>query len=188
MRIVKASRRNLDAWMDFFDCRAFADHQAWKTCYCTYYHYPKSENRKIGKSEAAEPIGRSKREYARWLLENGKMNGYLAYDDGKAIGWCNVGPKRLFPRLGSSDAADAGTKSIVCFIIDARRRRQGIARAMLRRIIRDSRTDGTKRIEAYPNIRARDSFGQYHGPLDLYLSERFVIEKGGNGARVTLLL
>jgi hypothetical protein len=83
MKIIKVSHCNLNAWLDFFDNRAFSDHKEWKSCYCTYYFYPKLENN--------ENIGNSKREYAK-----------------------------------------------------------------LKRIIEDSKKDGTKEIEAYPNVKAKN--------------------------------
>ena len=34
--IIKAMKdENVSDWFDFFDNRAFADHQDWKGCYCT---------------------------------------------------------------------------------------------------------------------------------------------------------
>lgn len=169
MRIIKLSRRNVDAWLDFFDNRAFSDHNAWKGCYCTYYYYPKFE---VGKN-----VGRSRREYAKWLIENNKMTGYLVYEKGKVIGWCNAGPKQNYSKLNRANQLHKGTKSIVCFILEARYRGQGIAKKILRRIIKDSKQDGTEKLEAYPNIRAKNQFGHYHGPIDMYLKEGFKIDE-----------
>jgi GNAT superfamily N-acetyltransferase len=166
--------------MDFFDHRAFSDHKEWKTCYCTYFFYPKLASGK--------EIGSSKRAYAKWLIERKKMNGYLVYEKGAVIGWCNVGPRRDFPRLKEKQNTSDGIKSIVCFIIEERYRGRGIATAMLKRIIKDSRQDGTKIIEAYPNIKAKNQFSHYHGPLQMYLKEGFEIVKRGNRSEVKLMI
>ncbi len=180
MKIIKVSRRNINAWLDFFDNRAFSDHKEWKGCYCTYYFYPRLEQN--------ENIGSSKREYAKWLIENNKMNGYVVYENGKVTGWCNVGPKQNYPKLMEKGQKYDGTKSIVCFMIEARHRGKGIARAILQRIIEDSKKDGTRKIEAYPNVKARNQFSHYHGPVHMYLNEGFVIEKRGKRTKVKLII
>ena len=129
MKIVKLSHRNVNAWLEFFDNRASSDHKAWKGCYCTYYYYPRFEG--------SQSKGNSRRDYAKWLIENGKMNGYLVYEDGNVVGWCNVGSKRNYPKLkGNDDPLSEGTKSIVCFMIEAPYRGQGIATALLKRIVK----------------------------------------------------
>jgi GNAT superfamily N-acetyltransferase len=180
MKIVKLSHRNVRAWLDFFDNRAFSDHKAWEGCYCTYYYYPRFE--------ASRKTGRSRREYAKWLIEHNKMSGYLAYDKGKVVGWCNVGPKGNYPKLKGKDPSDEGTKSIVCFTIEAPYRRRGIATALLKRIVKDAKKDGTRRLEAYPNIKAQNPFSHFHGLLSMFLKEGFDIETRGSRTTATLII
>jgi GNAT superfamily N-acetyltransferase len=180
MKIIRFTQRNLNAWLNFFDKRAFSDHKEWKTCYCTYYYYPRFDSSK--------KLERSRREYAKWLIENNLMNGYLVFEGGKAIGWCNVGPKKNYPKLVKKNHGYDGIKSIVCFVIEKGYRGKGIAKAILKRIIKDSKKDDTKRIEAYPNLRAKNEFSHYHGPVDMYLKEGFEMEKSGNSTRVKLML
>ena len=64
----------------------------------------------------------------------------------------------------------------------------GIATALLKRILNDSRKDGTQRLEAYPNAKAQNPFSHYHGPLSMFLRAGFEIEKSGNRATATLIL
>jgi len=180
MKIVKLNHRNVNAWLDFFDNRAFSDHKAWEGCYCTYYYYPRYEG--------SLSTGKSRREYAKWLIENGKMTGYLVYEDGKVIGWCNVGSKRNYTKLKGNESSSEGTKSIVCFMIEDQYRGRGIATALLKRIINDSRKDGTRKLEAYPNIKAQNPFSHYHGPLNMFLKEGFEIDRRGNRTTATLIL
>ena len=177
MRIIKLTPRNLKAWLEFFDTEAFKDHNEWKGCYCTFYHYPKIK----------ESIGsnKKKREYAQWLITNEYMNGYLVYENKKVIGWCNVGEKRNYSRISSKPREkDDGIKSIMCFVLQKEYRRQGIARKIVKRTIKDSKKDGTKEIEAYPNSKATNEYSHYHGPEKLYLEEGFVEEKAGRAKKV----
>ncbi len=178
MKIIKISHRNLNAWLDFFDNRAFADHKEWKGCYCTYYFYPRYDN--------SSDVNNSQREYAKWLIMNNKMKGYLVYEDGKVVGWCNVGPKQYYTKLLKPDQKYDGIKAIVCFMIEEQYRGKGIATAILKRIVEDSKKDNTKAIEAYPNVKAKNEYSKYHGSLNMYLKEGFIVEKVRNTTKVKL--
>jgi len=178
MKIDRLTPFHLEAWLEFFDSRAFADHHDWSQCYCTFYHYPRF------KEAGAEK--KSKRSYAQWLVTHKKMEGYLVFDAEKAIAWCNAGNKGNYPKLAKEDEDTKGIKSIVCFLVQREYRKKGIARSLLKRIIEDSREDGTKTIEAYPDLNATDEFGNYHGPLKMYLEEGFVVVKTGRVQKVVL--
>jgi len=175
MRIIKFTKKNTDAWLEFFDTQAFKDHTEWQQCYCTFYYYPKIKGFK----------GKTKREYAQWLIENGYMQGYVVYENKKVIGWCNVGDKRAYSSLSKGEGVKAeGIKSIVCFVIQKEYRRQGIARKIIKRIIKDSKKDGTIIIEAYPDYKAGNDFDHFHGPEQLYKEEGFKEEKEGKSKKV----
>jgi ribosomal protein S18 acetylase RimI-like enzyme len=134
-------------WFDFFDNRAFIDNKEWKGCYCTAFYYPKPK-------EYVNPSDKRK-DYAKWLIENGRMKGYLAYTDDKVVGWVNANEKKNYPRL--DDIYDASEKvlSIVCFIVQKEYRRKGIAKQLLNRIVEDAKERGYLVIEAYPKKRSK---------------------------------
>ena len=120
-------------------------------CYCTYYFQPKPEEYKN--------IHSRKRNYAVWLIENGIMQGYLAYEDNKVIGWCNSNSKKTFPRLNTaSDVDKEPIKSIVCFIVEKEYRNKGVATALLQQVINDAKEEGYKVVEAYPNKSTQSAF------------------------------
>src|SRR5438445_13013016 len=73
-----------DDFLLFFDSVAFADNPDWSDCYCSAYHFANK-----GKAE-------SRRE-ASSLIEEDRMHGFLAYDDGKPVGWCNAAPRSSYP-------------------------------------------------------------------------------------------
>ena len=173
MQIKKLCIENIADWLEFFDSRAFKDHQEWGTCYCTYYFHPKSEEYKN--------IHSRKRNYAVWLIEKGIMQGYLAYEDNKVIGWCNSNSKRTFPRLSTNSHIDEeAIKSIVCFIVEKEHRNKGVATSLLKMVIKDAKEEGYKVVEAYPNKRAEDAFVNYHGAYGMYIKNGFQEEKHSN--------
>src|SRR5512145_214014 len=90
--VIKELKADLmDDWFDFFEHRAFEDHPDWRGCYCTAFYYPKP-------LEYVNPSNRRK-DYAKWLIETGRMCGYLAYEEGRVVGWVNANDKSKYPRL-----------------------------------------------------------------------------------------
>lgn len=151
----------------FFDHRAFSDNPYWKGCYCTFFHRPEHVSEEEAKRRP------TRREQAKALIREGVLRGYLAYDGGQVVGWCNANRKAGFLRLGPMEESAEETLSIVCFVIDPARRRQGIARALLGRALEEAAKAGLRWAEAYPAPRARSESGHYHGPLALYESFGF---------------
>lgn len=154
----------LDDYLAFFDHEAFSDNGEWDGCYCTYYHFGHAE------AEIFEnDLNRKEklRKKAIELIHQGRLQGYLAYADGKVVGWINVGPKKGFaaimdtPELISKE--DAQIKSVVCFIIAPDMRHQGIATTLLKQAIIDAKTEGFSFVEAYPNINTGNCYVNYHG-------------------------
>jgi GNAT superfamily N-acetyltransferase len=167
MEISKLSGENISGWLDFFDNRAFSDHQEWKTCYCTYYFQPKPENYAKERPK--------KRDYAIWLIHNGFMQGYMAYEDTKVIGWCNANRKDRFTRLmEEKQDREEKIKSIVCFLVEKQYRNKGVATALLKQVIDDARKEGFAIIEAYPNKESKSEYRNYHGAYEMYMSHGFI--------------
>lgn len=160
LTIRKVSQENASDWFDFFDNRAFADHSDWKGCYCTSPFMPRLEG--------YSGTSRKRRDYAEWLIQTGRMNGYLAYEDNKAIGWCNVNARSALPMYAKDANADAGVLSIACFTVEKGYRRRGVATELLKRIIEDAMQSGIAVIEAYPRKRATTEFGRFVGPYEMY--------------------
>lgn len=170
MTITKLSTENIADWLDFFDNRAFADHQDWGTCYCTYYFQPKPEN--YGKARS------KKRDYAVWLIQNGLMQGYMAYEDNRVIGWCNANDKTQFSRLmakgqSKEQPEEEKIKSVVCFLVEKQYRKSGVATALLEHVIADAREEGFAIIEAYPNKGSKSEYVNYHGAYEMYMRQGF---------------
>ncbi len=158
----------LDDYLQFFDNDAFADNPHWASCYCRCYHFD-HENCKWDQTTAEE-----NRASVIELIKNGKMKGYLAYDNDQPIGWLNANHRNNYS-VHSYDNIDETEKvgSIICFVIAKEYRRQGIARKLLDSAIMGFKQQGLDFVEGYPVIDVVGDDKNYHGPLSLYQSAGF---------------
>ncbi len=173
MDIRPLDKNLLQAWLSFFGERAFSDNPWWGSCYCTHFHR--------AKDGSGKPVGMTNRAFAQWLIESGRMRGYLVFSkEGIVVGWCNANDKQAFQALaGEASDEKKRIKSVVCFVIEKAYRGQGLASALLHRVIDDARAEGYQELEAYPSARAKTDAGNYRGPLRLYLNNGFTQEKSG---------
>ncbi len=185
----------LDDYLSFFDREAFADNQAWSHCYCAFYH------REYEDSDPTPPnLAAQNRAFKSELIRSGKAPGFLAYLDGRTVGWCNAGPRTAYQNLRHLKAAMEDPHGrigiIVCFVIHAPLRGQGVARALLAAVCDKFQRDGLRLVEAYPTIKfpqlpqemSMDA-RNYHGPLSMYLKAGFKVKREmGNWAVVQKVL
>ena len=156
----------------YFDKVAFSDHEEWSYCYCLECHVDKETDEKMKVKEV-------RREMAKKLIEQGDMQGYLAYDEGQVVGWCNVNDKVNYPHLAEdeeyfTDDAEAGKiKAIYCYDIAPAYRGKGIAGLMLERACADAKEEGFDYVEVYPFSDVNFEW-QYHGTTKMY--ERYGFE------------
>jgi len=83
--------------------------------------------------------------------------GLIAYADGRPVGWTRVGPRHAFPGVRRNRALakvlsddDAGVWWVTCFAVDAKYRRSGIGRALLRAAVAFAREHGATAVEGHP--------------------------------------
>jgi GNAT superfamily N-acetyltransferase len=165
MTIRKLRRANAGDWFDFFDNRAFADHPDWKGCYCAGPFTPRLR-------EFTQKT-RRRRDYTEWLIETGRMRGYMAYEDGRVVGWCNVNLRNAFPKYKGLSKRGRGILAVACFIVEKEYRRRGVATRLLKRIIADAKKSGIQAIEAYPRKKAVTEFGRFLGPYSMFEAHGF---------------
>lgn len=169
----------IDDYMDFFDNIAFSDHKEWSECYCVHFHWDSTLEAQ-SKLSGGEKRGR---DYAIEFIRGGVIQGYLAYRNDTAVGWCNANDKTGFRRLVErrelwDDADyDAKAKAVVCFITAPNMRGRGIATKLLDRVCKDAAADGYEYIEAYPRRGEADIFINHHGPYALYEKFGFALHK-----------
>lgn len=163
----------LPDFLDLFDRRAFTDHPEWASCYCQFYladHAAKDwEQRTADENRAA----------ASQRICAGRMAGWLAYRDGQAVGWLHAAPLAWLPNLAAEPHL-AGfdpqrTGALACFVVDPQQRRQGVGRALLHAAVQGFRQAGLDCAVGCPRPGRQDAAGNYHGPLELYLSAGFTL-------------
>ena len=84
-----------EAYFDLFDHRAFSDGSPYYPCYCNAFNMSAAEienmrKRSLFHGGGTEGWRRSMRETASQMVKEGKIRGYLAFDKGIAVGWCNA--------------------------------------------------------------------------------------------------
>lgn len=159
-----------EAYLDFFDHRAFSDGNPNGPCYCTSPNMDRgTEEKMIG--EFGDDIKGTIRRYAVAMLTEEKIHGYLAFDGDVSIGWCNAADRDNYSSFVPEIARRMScgkTFSIVCFEIDPRYRGKGIATALLNRACNDAKEKGYRAVEGYPMFQSERSYHSYKGPIQLY--------------------
>ena len=155
-----------DDFLLFFDSVAFEDNPDWSDCYCSAYHFANNK----GKSE-------SRRE-ASSLVEEDRMHGFLAYDNGKPVGWCNAASRSSYPGVQwlMSPGPDKYERvgSIVCFVVASSHRNQGVASKLLDFACKKFSQKGLEFAEAYPVKKPESAAYNFPGPLSMYHKAGFV--------------
>ena len=83
-------------------------------------------------------------------VDRGEPVGLLGYLDQEPIAWCSVSPRDTYlPMGGPDEAGDKNVWSIVCFYIQRRHRRKGIARHLLAAAVEQAKANGADIVEAY---------------------------------------
>lgn len=184
IEIKKMSPELLNEWLHYFDNVAYKREdgttEEWQECYCMHFHWggpePTSELEKCKYPSRARAID---------YFKSGWMQGYLAFVEGKVVGWCNANDKerytqdiRRFPR-GDKEKK---IKSVVCINICPHMRKKGIGTMFLEYICADAKAEGYDYVEAYP--RDEDIPKNYKGPYRLYERAGFVLHKQYKNSRV----
>ena len=177
IEIYKLTPDRLEDYLWFFENRAHADNDMWATCYCIDYC-------SVANADADLRAHEVRRGAAVDYVNLGAIQGYLAYVDGKVVGWCNTNRKadcmecvgvrqEVFPEPQGDVPRDV--KSIFCFTVDPDMRGKGIAEALLRRVIADAPGEGYTVLEGYPNRGESDMYYDYVGPMKLYEKLGFAV-------------
>ena len=121
-------------YLDFFDHRAFTDDNPNGPCYCTSPNQGKEQIEKMVSEFKSFGVKETLRKYAVEMLNQKIIQGYLAYDGDKSIGWCNASDIENyvgFVPLFAKKITCGKTMSIVCFEIAPEYRGKGIASAFI---------------------------------------------------------
>ncbi|MEQ1939081.1 GNAT family N-acetyltransferase [Mesorhizobium sp. CN5-321] len=145
-------------------------------CWCTHYRNAPSVRRENNRQRNKDQI--------RERIEAGPPPGLLAFEDGLAIGWMQVGPRADIPEwnnpgrgsapLDPADAADPAVWAISCFFIRNKARGRGLTHRLVSSGIDFARQNGARFLEACPMDLSRDSRS-----VGLYVGSSRVFEKAG---------
>src|SRR5262245_52129909 len=119
-------------------------------CWCMHY-------RRSGSAPSLSSVANRSKTYRaalKALVDTGRPPGLVAYRGDVPVGWVSLAPREEFARLERSPLMkpvdDQPVWSIICFVVPAEHRGQGVARALLQGAIAYAREHGATIIEAYP--------------------------------------
>jgi len=167
-------------YVRFFDATPHSERPDNFKCYCVMWCSDNHHvlNRKFLPSE------KIRREHAVKYVKKNILQGYLAYCDGKAVGWCNANAKSDCLKCfgwrdvqNSMPTGDAGekVKSVFCFAIAPEMRRQGISNLLLERVCLDAARDGFDFVEGYPKKKFANEADDFKGPAELFRKNGFSV-------------
>lgn len=114
-------------------------------CWCMYW--------RIGPQYHERPREMNKRAF-RDIVEQGPPPGLLAFDGERAVGWCQLTPRRQLPWLYRArffePVDDEPVWSISCFYVRRGYRRRGVMSALIAAALREAKRANASALEAYP--------------------------------------
>jgi GNAT superfamily N-acetyltransferase len=143
-------------------------------CWCMYY-------RRSGTSaDAAAGTSRAQANRAalKALVDAGITTGLIGYRDGVPVGWVSLGPREHYAKLARSPVMkpvdDRPVWSVICFVVPAAHRGQGVAKALLAAATRYAKRQGARLLEAYPVDKAQRSNDE-----DLWFGAKSMYDQAG---------
>jgi GNAT superfamily N-acetyltransferase len=109
-----------------------------RSCLCTVYHVPSWENHSL-----AGPCRER-------LIAEGPCDGFLLYEGGAAVGWCQAAPRERFALMDRHAGAGGrpGDWAVTCLVLAPEARRKGRAHDLLRLVLEEARRRGARRVQA----------------------------------------
>ena len=163
-----------ELWPDFEDL--FGKQGACYGCWCTHFRLAPAARRESSRERNKDHI--------KARIEAGPPPGLLALEDGKAVGWMQIGPRADVPEwnnkgrgsapIDPADASDPAVWAISCFFIRAKARGRGITHRLVEGGIDFARSNGARLVEACPIDLSRDSRS-----IGLFVGSSGVFEKAG---------
>ena len=138
-----------DRWDDLVELFERPGASVARGCYCMFY-------RRAGKHDvpAGMTYSEANKRALKSLVDRGVVPGLIGYEDGRPIGWVSLGPREDYAKLRRSPVMkpvdERPVWSIICFVVDPKARRRGVAEAMLKGAVTWARKQGVTLLEAYP--------------------------------------
>jgi len=163
-----------ERWPDFEDL--FGKQGACYGWWCTHFRLPPAVRRDNDRARNKDHI------QARIMA--GPAPGLLAYAEGRAVGWMQIGPRADVPEWNNAgrvsapvepnDAADPSVWAISCFFLRSSARGKGLTHRMVSAGIEFARAGGARLVEACPIDQSKDSRS-----IGLFVGSTRVFEKAG---------
>ncbi len=175
IEIKRLSPELADDYVHFFDITPHDEYVDAHKCYCVCWCADDYEGKDFSTAE-------KRRAAAHRYVQDGIIQGYLAYHEGIPVGWCNANTKadclkccswRMFMKDVHVDTHEK-IKSVFCFVIAPQYQRQGIASLLLERVLDDAKKDGFDAVEAYPNQSFSSVAADFMGPAAMYEKHGFL--------------
>lgn len=119
-------------------------------CWCMYYRRSGSEAQPPAHASRAQ----ASKSQLKALTDAGRTPGLIGYRGKVPMGWISLGPREEYVKLARSPVMkpvdDQPVWSIICFVVPAQYRGQGVAQALLAGAITYAKKQGAKLLEAYP--------------------------------------
>lgn len=139
-------------------------------CWCMAY--------RVSGSRESLPPGMTRAEANRAalkaLVDAGNPPGLIGYRGKVPVGWVSIGPREEYAKLKRSPVMKAVDEqpvwSIVCFVVPAEYRGQGVAQALLDGAVAYAKEQGATLVEAYPvdkTTRSNDDY-MWFGAKSMY--------------------
>jgi GNAT superfamily N-acetyltransferase len=158
-----------ERWDDLVDL--FGSNGACGGCWCMWW--------KRSREQFVRRKGASNRRSFKALVDRGEVPGFLAFEQGKPVGWCAVEPRDHYMLLARSRALAAvdaeSVWSITCLFIKAGHRRRGLSLAMLQQAKRFVGARGGCLVEGYP----KDLVGTFPGANSVWTGAASTFLKAG---------
>lgn len=168
--VYPVTPERVDDWLRFFDRDGFAGNPDWASCYCLEPHVP-------APPEEPERAWRKSRAAVADRLRCNATYGYLAYVEGRAVGWVNASPRSeygLYQLIDGNGPPPHDVIGVSCFVVAPPYRRHGVASTLLDRVIADAPARGAAWIEGYPHNEPKpNDAAHFRGARSMYDARGF---------------
>ncbi len=179
IEIQRLAPDRLQDFLHFFDGEAFADNPKWGMCFCQFLYV---DHAKV--NWAARTVQENRAAACERICTQ-RMQGYMAYRDGKPVGWCNAAPRTMMDAFADEPDPDAARiGQITCFVVAKPHRRSGVATALLQAACAGLAEQGLHIAEALPMAEAASDAQNHFGPLSMYLAAGFQVHRRDAQGRV----
>jgi len=176
IEIKKLTPDMAEDYVQFFDVTPHDKNIDEHKCYCVCWCNDDFEGKDFSTAE-------KRRNRAFQYVKNGNIQGYLAFDGDKVIGWCNANTKsdclkcaswrRFMDYVPLEFDTSIKVKSIFCFVIAPEMKRKGVATMLLQQACADAAEDGFNFVESYPYKESNEQSSNFGGHYEMYKKSGF---------------